>query len=375
VTRERGSRERASRERRIRVAVLMGGPSAEREVSLRSGEACLRALDRRKYAPVAVDIRRDGTWGLPAPATGEATLLEGPAPDTAAEAPVFGGLAEERVRTVLARCAAERSVDVVLLALHGRFGEDGTIQGLLECAGIPYTGSGVLASALAMDKDRAKAVVARAGVRVARGVAVDRAGWTAGRDRLPDALPSFPLFVKPAGGGSSIGAGPAGDAAALRERIEAVFALGEDRALVEERLEGLEVTCAVLGNRGGTVRTLPPVAIVPRGRPFFDYAAKYDAAACDEICPAPVPAAVRAAVEEAAVASHRALGCDGMSRSDFVLVDGAPVYLETNTIPGMTEASLCPKAARAAGLTFPRLLDLLLGMALERGTGADADAA
>ncbi len=329
---------------RIRVAVLMGGPSSERGVSLRSGQAVVDALDRRKYRVLPVDIGRDGSWRLPEP-----TLIDSP--------PVQGGISLERIRTVLARSAAEGSVDVVFLALHGKFGEDGTIQGLLEEAGLPYTGAGVAASALAMDKDRAKAVVAAAGVRVPRGLLVAKGE--------PPRAPGFPAFVKPAGGGSSIGAGPADDEAALRARVEAVFALGEGAALVEERLSGTEVTCAVLGNRGAPERVLPVVEIVPRGRAFFDYEAKYDPAACEEICPARIGEGERVLVERAAVAAHRALGCDGMSRSDFILVGGEPVYLETNTIPGMTENSLCPRAARAAGISFPRLLDLLLGMALE----------
>jgi D-alanine-D-alanine ligase len=333
---------------KVRVAVVMGGASRERAVSLKSGEAVLRSLDRRRHRVLPVEIGRDGAWRLPGP-----TLLEEEAP---------GGLSAERVRTVLARVAEERSVDVVFLALHGRFGEDGTIQGLLDAAGLPYTGSGVLASALAMDKDRAKAVVARAGVRVPRGVSVERGPLDL---EALARVAGLPAFVKPAGGGSSIGAGPAGDLATLRERVEEVLALGEGAALVEERLAGTEVTCAVLGNRGSPERVLPVVEIVPRGRPFFDFEAKYDPAACEEICPARIAPEERARVEQAAVAAHRALGCDGMSRSDFILVDGVPVYLETNTIPGMTENSLCPRAARAAGIPFPRLLDLLVGMALE----------
>jgi len=354
---------------RIRVAVLMGGPSTEREVSLRSGAAVLAALDRRKYAPLAVDVRRDGTWGLPAPEA-EPSLLESASSPSESE---FGGLAEAEVRGLLARAADERSVQVVFLALHGKFGEDGTVQGLLDAAGIPYTGSGVLASALAMDKEKARVVAAAAGLRIARGACVRREAWDADRAAVLAELgrePGFPAFVKPVDGGSSLAAGPAEDAAALAARLDEIFGLHGDRALVEERLVGREVTCAVLGNRGRLARPLPPVEIVPKGRPFFDYVAKYDAAACEEICPAPVGAAERKRIEEAAVAAHEALGCDGMSRSDFVLVDGEPCYLETNTIPGMTETSLCPKAARAAGIPFPRLLDLLVGMALEKGAAS-----
>jgi len=330
---------------RVRVAVLMGGPSGEREISLRSGRAVLGALRGDRYEALPVEVDRDGTLRLAGPG--------GPPEDAGGGGGPPGG----------------GGVDVVFVALHGRFGEDGTVQGVLEAAGIPYTGSGVMASALAMDKDRAKALVARAGVRVPRGVAVERDRWEGDRAGVLEALarlPGLPAFVKPAGGGSSIGAGPAEDAAALEARLDEVFTLSEGAALVEERLSGTEVSCAVLGNRGRAHRTLPVVEIVPVGRPFFDFTAKYDAAACEEICPARIPEAAARAVGEAAEAAHRALGCDGMSRSDFIVVGGEPVYLETNTIPGMTENSLCPKAARAAGLDFPGLMDLLVEMALDR---------
>jgi D-alanine-D-alanine ligase len=229
-----------------------------------------------------------------------------------------------------------------------------------------------------MDKEKARLVAADAGLRVPRGTCVPRERWAAERAEVLASLlrdPGLPAFVKPVAGGSSLGAGPAGDADSLAARIGGALGPRGDRALVEERLRGREVTCAVLGNRGRPARTLPLVEIVPRGREFFDYTAKYDPSACEEICPARVSAAERTRVEEAAAAIHEALGCDGMSRSDFILAGGEPCYLETNTIPGMTENSLCPRAARAAGLPFPRLVDLLVEMALERCAGARGAAA
>jgi D-alanine-D-alanine ligase len=345
----------------LRIAVLMGGPSGEREVSLRSGEAVLAALRSTPHETLRVEVAADGRWLLPGSA---------PSGAAAAAAPGGGALVPVAASAALAGDARRAPVDVVLLALHGAWGEDGTVQGLLEAAGVPYTGSGVLASALAMDKERAKILVSAAGLRVPRGAAVDRAAFEAdpaGAAAAAARASGLPAFVKPCGGGSSQGAGPAATEAEVADRLRAAFAAGDDRALVEERLAGTEVTCAVLGNRGGPYRTLPLVEIVPRGgRAFFDYEAKYAEGGSDEICPARVPAAVAARVAEASVAAHRALGCDGMSRSDFILADGAPCYLETNTIPGMTEASLCPKAARAAGIAFPELLELMVDMALRR---------
>ena len=340
--------------RPLRVAVLMGGPSEEREISLRSGEAVLAALDPVRFTALSVDVGADGRWLL--------------------------GVREEEASGAepgreLVRAARDLDVDVVLVALHGRFGEDGTVQGLLEAAGLPYTGSGVLASALAMDKERAKAVVRAAGLPVPRGSLVDRSAWRRDPRGILDTIlrfPGLPAFVKPPGGGSSLGAGPAADGEELGSRLDALFATHGDRALVEERLTGREVTCAVLGNRGRPAEALPVVEIRTRAGTFFDFAAKYEPGGCEEICPAPLDPGETRRVREAAIAAHRALGCDGMSRSDFILVEGEPVFLETNTIPGMTDTSLCPRAAAAAGLPFGDLVERLVEMALERAV-APAD--
>ncbi len=348
--------------RRLRVVVLMGGTSSEREVSLRSGTCAAAALDRDRYEAIPVSIAADGAWLLPPGAAGG---LPGPAaPAGAGPAPL---VATDPVAAGALRGVGE--VDVVLLALHGRAGEDGTVQALLETAGLAYTGSAVLASALCMDKARARDVAARAGLRVASGRVVERGEWRRDRERVLDgleAVPGLPAFVKPPGGGSSLGAGPADTRAGLAARIDDVLRDHEDRALVERRLVGTEVSCPAIGNRGGPVEALPVVEIVPRGREFFDYVAKYEPGACDEICPARIPPAQERAVREAAVLAHRAMGCDGLSRSDFILVEGEPWYLETNTIPGMTEGSLCPRSARAAGIPFPALVDRMLELALAR---------
>src|SRR5262245_3074352 len=346
--------------KRIRVAVLMGGPSGERDVSLASGGAVLRALDPARFEVLRLEITREGRW---LPAVAAASSPEAGAP------PPAGLVAVEAEAALSSRAAGEAPFDVAFLALHGAFGEDGTVQGLLETAGIPYTGSGVLASALAMDKARAKTVVSSAGVRVARGATIAAGDWRREREAILDRLlgsPGFPAFVKPCGGGSSIGAGPADDRATLAARLDEVFERHDDRALVEERLVGREVTCAVLGNRGQRLRALPVVEIVPKTATFFDYRAKYEPGATEEICPARLDAACAARVEEASLSAHAALGCDGMSRSDFVLVGDEPVYLETNTIPGLTATSLCPRAAKAAGVEFGRLVEHLVEMALDR---------
>lgn len=348
---------------RLRVAVLMGGPSSEREISLRSGEAVMNALHGGPFEALPVRLERDGRWLLPA---GDAprALAAGPG-EPASPVEALVPATPETLRRVL----DVRSVDCLVLALHGRFGEDGTLQGLLDAAGVAYTGSGVLASALCMDKGRARAVAAAAGLAVAPGAVVDPERWNRDAGAVLDELesrPGYPAFVKPAGGGSSIGAGPADDREALRARIAEVVDVHGDRALVERRIAGRELSCPVLGNATGPVRALPVVEIVPVGGAWFDFSAKYVPGACEEICPARLTEDEERLVREAAVTAHRAMGCEGMSRSDFILEGEVPWYLETNTIPGMTAGSLCPRSARADGIEFPELVALLVEMALER---------
>lgn len=339
---------------RPRVAVIMGGPSGEHAVSLASGRMVTEALTERGYPVIPVVVGRDGRWRREAPG-----------------GRVPADLRPEDTQTVRGRLAETieglellRDADVVFLALHGPYGEDGTIQGLLETAGVPYTGSGPLASALAMDKGMAKTVLAAAGLRVPRGLLLG-----AGDLEDPDGLVarvgqelSWPVVVKPNRGGSSLGAalvdGPDALAAALRE------ALRQDRTvLVEERLYGIEVTGAVLDREDGTAEALPLVEIVPRTGAFFDFDAKYRPGGADEIVPARVDPEAERALRAACVAAHRALGCRGLSRTDLFWTAAGPVVLEVNTIPGLTPASLVPKAARAAGIGFADLVERLVRLA------------
>jgi D-alanine-D-alanine ligase len=342
--------------RRLRVVVLSGGPSREHGISAKTGAAVARGLADAGHQVLAVSIGQDGRWSLPGPAApelpGGAAVTKSPA---AAMAELWHG--------------ADAAADAVFVALHGAFGEDGTVQGFLETAGVPYTGSGVAASALAMDKERTKEVLSHHGIATAPWVSVDRGEWESGRERVLDRVESqlgLPAVVKMPREGSSFGITMAADRDALARAIGEAVAGPDRRALVEGRLAGTEVTCPVLGNRGGPYRALPIVEIVPRAREFFDFEAKYEGAS-EEICPARVSDDVAARVREAAITAHRVLGCDGLSRSDFIVdADGRPWFLETNTVPGMTEQSLCPLAARAAGIEFPRLCEMLVELALQR---------
>jgi D-alanine-D-alanine ligase len=362
---------------RIRVGVFMGGASAEREISLASGQMIAEHLPRERYEVVMLDplalMVRNPQLSSELRHKAE-RLLAG-----AAEREVFeerdralpSGL-REQIQTAAASVVAAttalgpgagRPVDVAFLALHGRFGEDGTIQGTLDLLGVPYVGSGTLASALAMDKVMAKKVLAADGVPVPRGLVVERAAFRASpameSGRAADAF--LPAVTKPARQGSSIGMSLVENAHEMRSALEKAFA-HDTRVLVEERLFGTELTVGVLGN--ALIEALPVIEIVPKNK-FFDYEAKYDPELTEEICPARIPSAAAAQARDLALRSHRALGCRGLSRVDMMLTAAGPVVLEVNTMPGMTVNSLLPKAAKAAGIAFPDLLDRLVRLALE----------
>ncbi len=337
-----------------RVAVLSGVPSREHDVSIASGRAVAAALRSRRSDVLEVHVAADGRWSL----ADHAAVA-----DTPRSAAITSLLHEDDTPRV----------DVVFIALHGAWGEDGTLQGFLETLGLPYTGSGVAASALAMDKERSKEVLAHHGVATPAWCGIDAASWS--RDRAGElaraaALPG-PYVAKPAREGSSFGVALPDDVGGLAAVLDAALDGPGARVLVEHRVTGVEVTCPVLGNHDAALRTLPLVEIVPHEGTFFDFHAKYEGGS-DEICPARVSDDVAARVQHAAELAHRVLGCDGMSRSDFI-VDAAdtPWYLETNTIPGMTPASLSPLSAAAAGLPFPELCEALVELAMARHvTGA-----
>lgn len=336
--------------RKLRVAVLMGGTSAERSVSLATGRQILQALDPERYDALALDS-----------APGEKIRLD--LVEAAGEAATEGPLVSLRD---LPAASKDVRPDVVFIALHGPGGEDGSVQGFLETLGVPYTGSGVLASALAMDKLRAKALFNAASIPTPAGIAffrrergeLRRCGEVVARQI------GFPAVVKPNRQGSSFGTTIVHREEEVRKAIEDAFAY-DDTALVEEKVEGAEITVAVLGNRNPVA--LPAVEIVSPGA-FFDFEAKYEQGEMGavEICPARLN---REQAEEAAALAlecHRALGCWGMSRTDMFATEDGCVVLETNTIPGMTPTSLLPKAAQAAGITFPELIDRLVALALEK---------
>jgi D-alanine-D-alanine ligase len=333
--------------RRIRVAVVAGGRSSEHEISLASARSVLEALDPERYETTTIGIGRDGRWALGAAEARPA--LEEESVEVTQSLPVLADSAPAE---------ALGSVDVVLPVLHGPFGEDGTVQGLLELAGLPYVGAGVAASALCMDKDLFKAVLRDRGIPVAENVTL----------RLGDEVRNpfgFPVFVKPARLGSSVGISKAHDEAELDAAV-ALARRHDEKVLVEEYVVGTEVECGVLGN----LRP-PPIAsvvgeIVPHAE-WYDYAAKYDEAGSDIIVPARIPDAIAARVQELAVDSFIATECEGMARVDFFVREGGEVVVnEINTIPGFTSTSVYARLFEASGIPYGELLDRLIQLALER---------
>jgi D-alanine-D-alanine ligase len=362
---------------KIRVGVLVGGASHEREISLASGRMIAEQLPRDRYDVVMLDTLalmarnprlsptlRERANALIGHGERGRHLQEGAATLPAELRAQVQNAADSAAPATdaLMVAAGGHTIDVAFLALHGPYGEDGTIQGLLELIGIPYVGSGVLASALAMDKVMAKKVLEGDGVTTPRGLVVERTRFRADPQGEATRAASFlPAVIKPVREGSSIGMTLVHKADEMRAALSDALAC-DVRALVEERVIGTELTVGVLGNR--QLAALPVVEIVSK-REFFDYRAKYDPTLSEEICPARIPESVAKAAQDVALRAHRALGCRGVSRVDMIKSDAGLVVLEVNTLPGMTINSLLPKAARAAGIAFPELLHRLVQLALE----------
>lgn len=346
--------------RKLRVAVLMGGLSAERNVSLSTGRQILEALDRDRYDVIGVDAALIAGTALKA--------LKGSNQEVQAVAEA-GKAVQQGHKLVsvqhIADSDSRRRPDVAIIALHGKYGEDGTMQGLLELLGIPYTGSGVLASALAMDKSMAKKVLAADGIPVPPSVDFVCAGseWDKAAVSAQVNKMGYPVIVKPSRQGSTIGMTKVNAAAELNDAIKQAAA-HDARILVEKFIEGTELTVGVLGNDQPIA--LPVIEIVP-GTGFYDYEAKYTPGATEEIVPARISEEATRQAQGYALAAHRSLGCSGVSRVDMILGSAGLQVLEVNTIPGMTPTSLLPTAAAAAGIPFPKLLDMLIEFAMEEG--------
>jgi len=314
--------------KKLRVAVVYGGRSGEHEVSIRSARSIMAAMDRTKYEVLEFFITRAGRW------------------KPYAIRPEPGG---------------NPGIDVVFPVLHGTFGEDGTVQGLLELAALPYVGAGVLGSAASMDKDFTKRLCVERGLPVVEWVVLERGrlSVSAVEERL-----TYPVFVKPANLGSSVGISKAKNRRALKKALE-LAALYDTKVIVERAIEGRELECSVLGNEDPQASA--PCEIIP-SREFYDYEDKYILDRAETIAVADLTPAESEEVRRLAVACYQAVGCEGMARVDFLLeaATGRIWINEINTIPGFTSISMYPKMWEASGLPYPRLIDRLIELALER---------
>jgi D-alanine-D-alanine ligase len=349
----------SSHDPRIHLIVIFGGQSAEHDVSCTTASHVLRAADPTKYRITPIGIGRDGRWSL---ATAALAALSVGAHELPGRLDARGDVMEPTA----AITPADDGVTVVVPLLHGPLGEDGTVQGMLELADLPYVGTGVLGSAVAMDKAMAKLVAAQHGIPQARHLAF-RASEI-GPDtpqHIADTL-GLPVFVKPANMGSSIGVSKAKTVEAVRDAIE--LALSYDEwIVVEEAINGREIEVAVLGNL--EPKASVPGEIVP-GAEFYDYADKYVDAGSQSLIPAPLTAAQAAEVQALAIRAFQAMRCEGLSRVDFFYEEDGRGFLlnEVNTLPGFTPISMYPKLWIASGLTYAGLIDELVALALERHT-------
>lgn len=304
-----------------RIGVLMGGSSSERGISLKSGKAVYQALKHLSLAAVAIDIKTEDI--------------------------------KKNIRLI-----KYHKIDCAFLALHGRFGEDGRIQEILDVLKIPYTGSGALASRLAMDKIASRQIFALAGLKVPRYKVLNKPAYRSG-GRFQNSL-GWPLVIKPAMSGSSIGLSMINKKSELKKAIESAFAFDE-RIIIEEHIAGREVTVGILDNQA-----LPVIEIIPNNE-FFDYEAKYHAGMTEYVVPAKIKRSIACKIQAVALSAHRLLSCFGSSRADMILSEsGQPYILELNTIPGLTATSLLPKAAKCKGIDFNQLCLKLIELAYDR---------
>ena len=315
---------------RARIGVLMGGQSAEREVSLRTGTAVHRSLCRRGYDAVTIDV--------------------GP---------------------TLYRDLQEQKIEIAFLSLHGPGGEDGVIQGFLESVGIPYTGSGLQTNAIGMHKVTTKTILAAHKIPVPAGTVIKRGEKVSSGQALRSAQLRWPVVVKPASQGSTIGVTIVRKPSQWSEALALAHRYDRD-AMVEAYIPGHEVTVSLIGRGEGTPTVLPAVEIVaPDG--FYDFSAKYEKGKTQYLCPAPLPAPMTKHIRALALKTYQVMGCDGAIRVDFRITPrGRPYVLEINTVPGMTETSLLPMAAKQAGIDYDELTERILESALVRAKQRDA---
>ncbi len=350
--------------RKIRVGILFGGRSAEHEISLLSAKNIVEAIDKEKYEPVLIGIDKEGKWYL----EGQSHfLLHANNPKLISLNKSNASVAltpwkEERNLRSLSTQTLDASIDVVFPVLHGPYGEDGTVQGLLKLSGIPFVGASVLGSAIGMDKDVMKRLLRDAGIPVAKFLVLKK------DDKIDfhyaDKAVGLPFFVKPANLGSSVGVSKVKNKHEFENAVNTAFSY-DSKILIEQHIEGREIECSVLGNEN-PIASLPG-EVIPRHE-FYSYEAKYiDENGAELVIPAKLPNKIVKKIQELSIAAFKTLCCEGMARVDFFLAKTGKLYVnEINTIPGFTKISMYPKLWEASGISYTQLIDRLIQLAIER---------
>ena len=343
----------------MRVGILFGGRSAEHEVSVVSAQGVMAAIDRERFQVAPLGVTKDGAWLTPEETRDALAAIQSERLASVTASPAASGIRPQVL-------AALRELDVVFPLIHGTFGEDGSLQGLLEMLDLPYVGAGVAASAVGMDKALQQLILRQAGLPVPQSLAVTAGRWQAEGSALAREVErqiGYPNFVKPANSGSSIGTSKVRSREDLADAMTEAFRY-DRKVLVEQAIEGRQVECSVLGNDEPQASPLGEIVFT---REFYDYVAKYADPSTRLVIPAELPADQTRGLQDMAIAAYRALDCAGMARVDFFLSsDGRPYLNEINTIPGFTPVSMYPKLWEAAGLSYRDLITRLIELGLER---------
>ena len=345
------------RKKKLNVAVIMGGRSGEHEISLKTGEMIVNSLPPHRFKVKPVVITRRGRW----------IAKRGYVSDLPWRHRFLRGHKATGIGEALTTLEKDK-VDVVFIAMHGPYGEDGTVQGLFELMDLPYTGANVIGSSIGMDKVKFKELLLFHKIRVPHSFNVSKEEWEkkpAPILRRIEKVLGYPCVAKPPRLGSSVGLSIPSSRGELKKALSLIFRL-DGLALIEKYIKGKELTCGVLDSGvGKSPIALPVTEILPKKSSYFDYKAKYTPGATDEITPARIDAVMTEHVKRTAVKVHQIIGGGGMSRTDMILSRGKLYVLEINTIPGMTETSLLPQAARVHGIDFPELLEKIVDLAVE----------
>lgn len=362
--------------KKLRIGVIFGGRSGEHEVSVRSARSVIDAIDKSKYEVVPIAITKEGNWLAPAvaaellPPETQRRISTKPFGTTRDDVAIVGDPSRHGLMNLASNSGPAERLDVVFPVLHGTYGEDGTIQGLLEMAAIPFVGCGTLASACGMDKVTMKALFKEAGLPVCAYTWLLRSDWERDKERVMRRIIreiGLPCFVKPANLGSSVGVSKATDRASLAKAID-LAARYDRKIMVEELVDAREIECAVIGNDEPRASLPGEYVIHDESARFLDYTEKYSSTGNVEfIVPARIPKSVINRIQKMAATAYKAIDASGLSRVDFFLKkDGELLVNEINTLPGLTDVSGFPKMWEATGIPFSRVIDQLIEMAIER---------